>query len=79
MTRTKYNEFNRSLNVLKLKLTGKVSKCVVSEVKGPPTHHFSSGQSPYIDGVVWDRKFCLLTDSQLLLLTKDDEVRDEVM
>uniref|UniRef100_A0A3P8WJ97 RAS protein activator like 2 n=1 Tax=Cynoglossus semilaevis TaxID=244447 RepID=A0A3P8WJ97_CYNSE len=47
------------------------------EVKGPPTHHFSSGQSPYIDGVVWDRKFCLLTDSQLLLLTKDDEVTGE--
>ncbi|XP_030258880.1 ras GTPase-activating protein nGAP isoform X2 [Sparus aurata] len=44
-----------------------------SDVKGPPAHRFSCGQSPYTDSGSWDRKFCILTDSQLILLNKDDE------
>ncbi|XP_068197788.1 ras GTPase-activating protein nGAP isoform X3 [Antennarius striatus] len=44
-----------------------------SDVKGPPAHRFSCGQSPYADGGVWERKMCILTDSQLILLNKEDE------
>ncbi|XP_008273918.1 ras GTPase-activating protein nGAP isoform X2 [Stegastes partitus] len=44
-----------------------------SDVKGPPAHRFSCGQSPYTDSGAWERKFCILTDSQLILLNKDDE------
>uniref|UniRef100_A0A3B5MQR0 Uncharacterized protein n=1 Tax=Xiphophorus couchianus TaxID=32473 RepID=A0A3B5MQR0_9TELE len=42
---------------------------------GPPAHRFSCGQSPYSDGAAWERRFCILTDSQLILLNKDEEVR----
>lgn len=49
--------------------------CVFSDVKGAPAHRFSCGQSPYTDSGSWERKFCILTDSQLILLNKDDEVR----
>ncbi|XP_040001547.1 ras GTPase-activating protein nGAP isoform X2 [Xiphias gladius] len=48
-----------------------------SDVKGPPAHRFSCGQSPYTDSGAWERKFCILTDSQLILLNKDDEVAGE--
>ncbi|XP_030581501.1 ras GTPase-activating protein nGAP isoform X2 [Archocentrus centrarchus] len=43
------------------------------DVKGPPAHRLSCGQSPYTDSGSWDRKFCILTDTQLILLNKDDE------
>ncbi|KAM6919446.1 LOW QUALITY PROTEIN: ras GTPase-activating protein nGAP [Lycodopsis pacificus] len=46
----------------------------VYDVKGPPAHRFSCGQSPSSGGGAWDRKFCILTDSQLLLLNKEDEL-----
>uniref|UniRef100_A0AAX7VXR3 RAS protein activator like 2 n=1 Tax=Astatotilapia calliptera TaxID=8154 RepID=A0AAX7VXR3_ASTCA len=46
----------------------------VYDVKGPPAHRFSCGQSPYTNSGSWDRKFCILTDTQLILLNKDDEV-----
>ncbi|CAJ1073092.1 ras GTPase-activating protein nGAP isoform X6 [Xyrichtys novacula] len=49
----------------------------VYDVKGPPAHRFSCGQSPYTDSRAWDRKFCILTDSQLILLNKDEEVAGE--
>nr|XP_020513879.1 uncharacterized protein LOC110002593 isoform X1 [Labrus bergylta] len=48
-----------------------------SDVKGPPAHQFSCGQSPYTDSGAWERKFCILTDSQLILLNKDDEAAGE--
>ncbi|XP_047223026.1 ras GTPase-activating protein nGAP isoform X4 [Girardinichthys multiradiatus] len=48
-----------------------------SDVKGPPAHRFSCGQSPYTNGAAWERKFCILTDSQLILLNKDEEVAGE--
>ncbi|XP_070830418.1 ras GTPase-activating protein nGAP isoform X3 [Chaetodon trifascialis] len=48
-----------------------------SDVKGPPAHRFSCGQSPYTDSGAWERKFCILTDSQLVLLNKDDEAAGE--
>ncbi|CAK6982984.1 ras GTPase-activating protein nGAP, partial [Scomber scombrus] len=46
-------------------------------VKGPPAHRFSCGQSPYTDSSAWDRKYCILTDSQLILLTRDDAAEAE--
>ncbi|XP_029929695.1 ras GTPase-activating protein nGAP isoform X3 [Myripristis murdjan] len=45
----------------------------VYDVKGPPSHRFSCGQSPQTDSSMWDRRFCILTDSQLILLNRDDE------
>ncbi|XP_032420268.1 ras GTPase-activating protein nGAP isoform X6 [Xiphophorus hellerii] len=48
----------------------------LSDVKGPPAHRFSCGQSPYSDGAAWERRFCILTDSQLILLNKDEEAAD---
>ncbi|XP_054623808.1 ras GTPase-activating protein nGAP isoform X2 [Dunckerocampus dactyliophorus] len=51
----------------------------VYDVKGPPAHRLSCGQSPYLDGAVWEKKLCLLTDSQLLVVSKDDQVRHHVV
>lgn len=50
--------------------------CVcVSDVKGPPAHRLSCGQSPCGDGGVWERRVCILTDSQLILIHRDHQVR----
>lgn len=46
----------------------------VYDVKGPPTHRLSCGQSPYTDSTTWERKYCILTDSQLVLLNKEKEM-----
>ncbi|KAM4728861.1 ras GTPase-activating protein nGAP isoform 1-T1 [Anableps anableps] len=48
----------------------------VYDVKGPPAHRFSCGQSPYADAAAWERRFCILTDSQLILLNKDEEAAE---
>uniref|UniRef100_A0A8C6ZM80 PH domain-containing protein n=1 Tax=Nothoprocta perdicaria TaxID=30464 RepID=A0A8C6ZM80_NOTPE len=45
-----------------------------ADVKGPPTHRLSCGQSPYAETTTWERKYCVLTDSQLLLLNREKEV-----
>ncbi|XP_033284040.1 ras GTPase-activating protein nGAP isoform X5 [Orcinus orca] len=47
---------------------------VREDVKGPPTHRLSCGQSPYTDTTTWERKYCILTDSQLVLLNKEKEI-----
>ncbi|XP_048101685.1 ras GTPase-activating protein nGAP isoform X2 [Alosa alosa] len=44
------------------------------DVKGPPTHRFSCGQSPFSEPSVWERKYCILTDSQLILLNREEEM-----
>ncbi|XP_035393991.1 ras GTPase-activating protein nGAP isoform X1 [Cygnus atratus] len=46
----------------------------ITDVKGPPTHRLSCGQSPYTDTTTWERKYCILTDSQLVLLNREKEV-----
>nr|XP_057924688.1 ras GTPase-activating protein nGAP isoform X3 [Doryrhamphus excisus] len=51
----------------------------VYDVKGPPTHRLSCGQSPYVDGTLWEKKLCLLTDSQLLVVSRDDQEAQEKM
>uniref|UniRef100_A0A8P4GFZ9 Ras GTPase-activating protein nGAP n=1 Tax=Dicentrarchus labrax TaxID=13489 RepID=A0A8P4GFZ9_DICLA len=51
----------------------------VYDIKGPPAHRFSCGQSPYSDSGAWERKFCILTDSQLILLHRDDEAAGEAL
>ncbi|XP_066536598.1 ras GTPase-activating protein nGAP isoform X2 [Hoplias malabaricus] len=48
------------------------------DVKGPPSHRFSCGQSPFSDPSVWERKYCVLTDNQLILLNRDQEMSAEV-
>ncbi|XP_057713604.1 ras GTPase-activating protein nGAP isoform X2 [Corythoichthys intestinalis] len=45
----------------------------VHEVKGPAAHHLSCGQSPYLDAGMWEKKFCVLTDSQLLLFSNHQQ------
>ncbi|XP_041334815.1 ras GTPase-activating protein nGAP isoform X8 [Pyrgilauda ruficollis] len=49
----------------------------VYDVKGPPTHRLSCGQSPYTEMTTWERKYCILTDSQLVLLNREKEVPTE--
>uniref|UniRef100_A0A672NL32 RAS protein activator like 2 n=1 Tax=Sinocyclocheilus grahami TaxID=75366 RepID=A0A672NL32_SINGR len=49
-----------------------------TDVKGPPSHHFSCGQSPFTEPCAWERKYCILTDSQLILLNKEEEMPSEV-
>ncbi|XP_041126134.1 ras GTPase-activating protein nGAP-like isoform X1 [Polyodon spathula] len=49
------------------------------DVKGPPTHRLSCGQSPYTETTTWERKCCILTDSQLILLNKEEEMPVEVL
>ncbi|XP_047445741.1 ras GTPase-activating protein nGAP isoform X2 [Mugil cephalus] len=44
-----------------------------SDVKGPPAHRFSCGQSPDTGTGSWERKFCILTDNQLILLNRQDD------
>ncbi|NXY15611.1 NGAP protein, partial [Atrichornis clamosus] len=46
----------------------------VPDVKGPPTHRLSCGQSPYTEMTTWERKYCILTDSQLMLFNREKEV-----
>ncbi|XP_032923124.1 ras GTPase-activating protein nGAP isoform X7 [Catharus ustulatus] len=48
-----------------------------ADVKGPPTHRLSCGQSPYTEMTTWERKYCILTDSQLVLLNREKEVPTE--
>lgn len=62
-------------SVFDFKLFSSCAFCVSTDVKGPPAHHFSCGQSPYTKVAAWERRLCVLTDSQLILLPKDDEVR----
>ncbi|XP_075038316.1 ras GTPase-activating protein nGAP isoform X5 [Mixophyes fleayi] len=49
----------------------------VYDVKGPPTHRLSCGQSPYTESTTWERKYCILTESQLVLLNREDEMSGE--
>ncbi|XP_038651013.1 ras GTPase-activating protein nGAP isoform X5 [Scyliorhinus canicula] len=48
------------------------------DVKGPPTHRLSCGQSPYTE-TAWDQKYCMLTDSQMILLNKEEEVNVDML
>ncbi|CAH2311305.1 ras GTPase-activating nGAP isoform X2 [Pelobates cultripes] len=48
------------------------------DVKGPPTHRMSCGQSPYTESTTWERKYCILTESQLVLLNREDEMSGEI-
>ncbi|XP_072544356.1 ras GTPase-activating protein nGAP isoform X2 [Salminus brasiliensis] len=48
------------------------------DVKGPPSHRFSCGLSPFSKPSVWERKYCILTDRQLILLNKEEEMPTEV-
>lgn len=54
-----------------------VSSCasLCTDVKGPPSHRFSCGQSPFSEPSVWEKKYCILTDNQLILLNREEEVR----
>uniref|UniRef100_A0A4W3H2S0 RAS protein activator like 2 n=1 Tax=Callorhinchus milii TaxID=7868 RepID=A0A4W3H2S0_CALMI len=47
-------------------------------VKGPPTHRLSCGQSPYTE-TSWEHKYCLLTDSQMILLNREDEMNTDLL
>ncbi|XP_063795792.1 ras GTPase-activating protein nGAP isoform X2 [Pseudophryne corroboree] len=51
----------------------------VYDVKGPPTHRLSCGQSPYTESTTWERKYCILTESQLVLLNREDEMSGETV
>ncbi|XP_051984664.1 ras GTPase-activating protein nGAP isoform X3 [Xyrauchen texanus] len=55
-----------------------VGEITEDDVKGPPSYHFSCGQSPFTEPCVWERKYCILTDSQLILLNKEEEMPSEV-
>lgn len=46
-----------------------------TDVKGPPSHRFSCGQSPFLEPSVWEKKYCILTNNQLILLNREEEVR----
>ncbi|XP_051943850.1 ras GTPase-activating protein nGAP isoform X2 [Hippocampus zosterae] len=50
----------------------------VHEVTGPAAHRLSCGQSSYLDTGTWEKKLCVLTDSQLLLLSQDEQNTFEV-
>ncbi|XP_008116003.1 ras GTPase-activating protein nGAP isoform X3 [Anolis carolinensis] len=50
---------------------------VTTDVTGPPTHRLSCGQSPDSETVIWDTKYTILTDSQLVMLNKEKEMAVE--
>ncbi|XP_067218182.1 ras GTPase-activating protein nGAP isoform X1 [Chanodichthys erythropterus] len=66
---------SRILNTSPEPAVGQLSE---DDVKGPASHHFSCGQSPFTEPCVWERKYCILTDSQLILLNKEEEMPSEV-
>ncbi|XP_041094392.1 ras/Rap GTPase-activating protein SynGAP [Polyodon spathula] len=43
----------------------------VSDMTGPPTHWMSCGH-PFTEPAVWNPKFCIVTDGQLLLLDNEE-------
>ncbi|XP_061118142.1 ras/Rap GTPase-activating protein SynGAP [Conger conger] len=43
----------------------------LSDMKGHPTHWISCGH-PFTERTVWNPKFCIVTDCQLLLLDKEE-------
>ncbi|XP_069743751.1 disabled homolog 2-interacting protein-like isoform X4 [Narcine bancroftii] len=43
----------------------------VYDVRGPPAHRISCGKSNY-ECAIWNTKFCVVTDGQLLLLDKEE-------
>ncbi|XP_059849814.1 disabled homolog 2-interacting protein-like isoform X3 [Hypanus sabinus] len=43
----------------------------VYDVRGPPTHRISCGRS-HNECAIWNTKFCIVTDGQLLLLDKEE-------
>uniref|UniRef100_A0A674A182 DAB2 interacting protein b n=3 Tax=Salmo trutta TaxID=8032 RepID=A0A674A182_SALTR len=45
----------------------------LSDIWGPPAHWMSSGH-PYDERTVWNPKFCVVTDSQMLLLDKEEQI-----
>ncbi|XP_060630402.2 ras GTPase-activating protein nGAP isoform X3 [Anolis sagrei] len=47
---------------------------VTTDVTGPPTHRLSCGQSPDSETVIWETKYTILTDSQLVMLNKEKEM-----
>ncbi|XP_076829694.1 ras GTPase-activating protein nGAP isoform X2 [Brachyhypopomus gauderio] len=49
-----------------------------ADVKGPPSHRFSCGQSPFSEPAVWERKYCILTDSQFILLNREEEMPADI-
>ncbi|XP_026559104.1 ras GTPase-activating protein nGAP isoform X4 [Pseudonaja textilis] len=49
----------------------------VYDVKGPATHRLSCGQSPDSETIIWETKYCILTNSQLVLLNKEKEAAVE--
>ncbi|XP_067893968.1 ras GTPase-activating protein nGAP isoform X3 [Heterodontus francisci] len=51
---------------------------VQEDVKGPPTHRLSCGQSPYTE-TSWDQKYCMLTDSQMILLNREEEMNVDML
>ncbi|XP_060697202.1 ras/Rap GTPase-activating protein SynGAP [Hemiscyllium ocellatum] len=48
----------------------KIAFCV-SDVRGPLTHRISCGKSHH-GHAIWNTKFCVVTDGQLLLLDKEE-------
>uniref|UniRef100_A0A8C6Y607 RAS protein activator like 2 n=1 Tax=Naja naja TaxID=35670 RepID=A0A8C6Y607_NAJNA len=50
---------------------------LAADVKGPATHRLSCGQSPDSETIIWETKYCILTNSQLVLLNKEKEVAVE--
>ncbi|XP_043555922.1 ras GTPase-activating protein nGAP isoform X5 [Chiloscyllium plagiosum] len=55
-----------------------VQPAIYKDVKGPPTHRLSCGQSPYTE-TTWDQKYCMLTDNQMILLNKEEEVNVDML
>ncbi|XP_070602789.1 ras GTPase-activating protein nGAP isoform X4 [Erythrolamprus reginae] len=50
---------------------------LVADVKGPATHRLSCGQSPDSETIIWETKYCILTNNQIVLLNKEKEVAIE--
>ncbi|ETE60576.1 Ras GTPase-activating protein nGAP, partial [Ophiophagus hannah] len=46
---------------------------LAADVKGPATHRLSCGQSPDSETTIWETKYCILTNSRLVLLNKEKE------
>ncbi|KAG5272353.1 hypothetical protein AALO_G00164560 [Alosa alosa] len=70
-THTYTHRHTHTLRESKMHSQDSVSSDSLADMAGPPGHWISCGH-PCADRAVWNPRYCVLTDSQMLLLDKEE-------